>query len=282
MQNQANLSGPKAVPDGVKVPHLKVPRVDGDVVQSLTRALGLLEILSEGGCRLKELSHRAGLPPSTTHRLLTTLEQKRFVSFDRDCSVWNVGSNCYAVGAGFLRRQDFIAEATPRIQALARQIGATVNLGIPNGKALLLIKQAAAQAESPAQPPGASLPLHATAMGKVILAASHDRRQVDTVLSMALGKMTERTICNPMQLGEELQSVRHRGFAIDNEESMMGRYCIAAPIRNEFGCGIAAISMTATPGQMTETAVGRLGVLLAATAAEITCASGGFNQKHLF
>ena len=82
-------------------PKAKPRRADGDLVQSLMRALTLLEILADQPCRLTELARRAKLPPSTTHRLLTTLEQKRFVRFDRDESRWSVGSHCFALGSGY-------------------------------------------------------------------------------------------------------------------------------------------------------------------------------------
>ncbi len=85
----------------------KARRADGDLVQSLNRAIVILEILSEGGCRLKDVSARANLPPSTTHRLLTTLEQKRLVRFDREENLWDIGSNCFAIGAGFFAPQAF-------------------------------------------------------------------------------------------------------------------------------------------------------------------------------
>jgi DNA-binding IclR family transcriptional regulator len=69
----------------------KPRRSDGDLVQSLTRALTLLELLSERPCRLTELARRAALPASTTHRLLTTLEHKGFARFDRETSHWITG-----------------------------------------------------------------------------------------------------------------------------------------------------------------------------------------------
>ncbi len=80
----------------MRVSTVKPRRADGDLVQSLMRALTLLEILSDQPCRLTELARRASLPPSTTHRLLTTLEQKRFVRFDREESRWTVGSPPWA------------------------------------------------------------------------------------------------------------------------------------------------------------------------------------------
>lgn len=248
----------------VKTATQKPRRANGDLVQSLMRALTLLEILSSRPCRLTELAQQAGLPPSTTHRLLTTLEQKRFVRFDREESRWTVGSHCFAIGTGYLRRQDALADAAPRIESLANRIGATVNLGVRDGKNLMLVRQASGPGLSPAQPPGTNFPLHATAMGKVLLAGTQE-----SPACVGLQRLTERTITDPAMLARELHQVRQAGFAIDNEESMTGRRCLAAPIHNEFGQCIAAISVTATQSQMTDGVLKRLGATLTATAAEI-------------
>ncbi len=257
-------------------PTIKPRRADGDLVQSLMRALTLLEILADQPCRLTELAKRAKLPPSTTHRLLTTLEQKRFVRFDREESQWTVGSHCFAIGAGYLRRQDFMVEAQPRIESLASQIGATVNLGVRDGVNLLLVRQACAAGGSPAQPQGSNLPLHATAMGKVLLAGNTEPGQ-GALPAGALLRMTERTIIDPALLARELHEIRAGGIAVDNEESMTGRRCLAAPIHNELGQCVAAISVTASRSQMTDSVLTKLGATLAATAADITRACGGYN-----
>ena len=84
-----------------------IRREDRTSVQSLLRALYLLEILAEDdeGYRLVDLAERTGLPTSTVHRLLTTLEQKRFVFFDQEHALWFIGAQCFSVGAAFARRR---------------------------------------------------------------------------------------------------------------------------------------------------------------------------------
>ncbi|MFT3732131.1 MAG: IclR family transcriptional regulator [Hyphomicrobium sp.] len=257
----------------------KPKRVDGDLVQSLNRAIAILEILSEGGCRLKDVSTRANLPPSTTHRLLTTLEQKRLVRFDREENLWDIGSNCFAIGAGFLRRKHFMSIAVSRIECLAVQTGATVSLGVLESGSILLVKQAKRLQITPAVPPGSSLPVHATAMGKVLLASSSDPRISGSFSLGTLARLTDRTICDPSMLARELHTVRAGGIAIDDEESMMGRRCIAAPIHDELGDCVAAVSVTDTSSQLTNEAVQQLSAHVSAAAAEITRNSGGFLRR---
>src|SRR5882762_6312334 len=89
------------------------PRDGG--VQSVDRALLIIETLAEDdeGYRLTDLAVRTGLSPSTVHRLLTTLEKRRFVQFDRGESTWHIGAQSFAVGSTFVRRRNFVTQALP-------------------------------------------------------------------------------------------------------------------------------------------------------------------------
>ena len=82
-------------------------------VQSVDRALSIIETLSEDdeGYRLSDLAIRTGLSTSTVHRLLATLEKRRFVQFDRTESKWHVGARAFTVGATGVRRRTLTAQA---------------------------------------------------------------------------------------------------------------------------------------------------------------------------
>src|SRR6202047_3152073 len=97
------------------------PRDGG--VQSVDRALVIIETLAEDdeGYRLTDLAVRTGLSPSTVHRLLTTLEKRRFVQFDRDESTWHIGAQSLAVGSTFVRRRNFLSQALPYLRKLRDQ-----------------------------------------------------------------------------------------------------------------------------------------------------------------
>ena len=107
-------------------------RENDGTVQSQLRALNLLELLAEDdeGYRLIDLAERSGLSTSTTHRLLSTLEQKRFVQLDRDENLWHVGVQCFSIGAAFARRRSLTRIALPIMRRLRDATGETVNLGL--------------------------------------------------------------------------------------------------------------------------------------------------------
>src|ERR1041385_5824105 len=101
-------------------------------VQSVDRALSILETLAEDdeGYRLSDLAVRTGLSTSTVHRLLATLENRRFVQFDRTESKWQVGARCFTVGATFARRRNFSAQAVPYLRKLRDLTRETANLAV--------------------------------------------------------------------------------------------------------------------------------------------------------
>src|SRR3979490_2420903 len=117
------------------------PRDGG--VQSVDRALSIIETLAEDdeGYRLSDLSVRTGLSTSTVHRLLTTLEKRRFVQFDRDESMWHIGAQSFAVGSTFLRRRNFLTQALPYLRKLRDQTRETANLAVvDNGEMIVLTR----------------------------------------------------------------------------------------------------------------------------------------------
>src|SRR5712672_3876520 len=112
-------------------------------VQSVDRALLIIETLAEDdeGYRLTDLAVRTGLSPSTVHRLLTTLEKRRFVQFDRDESMWHIGAQSFAVGSTFLRRRNFLTQALPYLRNLRDQTRETANLAVvDNGEMIVLTR----------------------------------------------------------------------------------------------------------------------------------------------
>ena len=101
-------------------------------VQSLVRALRLLTVVSraDDGLTLTEAAQRAELPVSSAHRLLSTLQQERFVRFDQERTRWFVGVAAFVAGSGFLRSRDLVTVARPYMRLLMEDSGETVSLAV--------------------------------------------------------------------------------------------------------------------------------------------------------
>lgn len=246
-------------------------------VQSLLRAMALLEILSEDdeGYRLVDLAARAGLSTSTTHRLLTTLEQKQFAQFNRDTSLWFVGVRCFSIGSAFARRRNFAALALPLMRRLRDETGETVNLGLlDQGDVVFLTQVESRELMRAITRPGGRSPLPGTAMGQALLSAMGEG-DVAEVLRRRLPRRTPNAIARPTALHGVIAATRTRGYAIDDEENAVGLRCVAAPIFDEFRQPYAAISIAGPSVRVTLRRIEELGPQVVAAARAITQATGG-------
>ena len=245
--------------------------------QSLVRALTLLERLSQTptGMNLTDLSQQLGMPAATVHRLLSTFEELDFAEQDDD-GLWFVGLKAFTVGAAFLHRRDLIGSARPHMQALVDQCGETVNLGIvDDGEAVFISQVESTEMMRMIARLGSRSPIHASGVGKAILAHLPERRVAQILQQRGLARFTERTIDNPAALRNELERIRVQGYALDDEEHAVGLRCVAAPIFDENGLPIAAISLSGPKARLVDSRLGELGGAIAQTAEEITQALGG-------
>jgi IclR family transcriptional regulator, acetate operon repressor len=247
-------------------------------VQSLLRAIALLEILAEDdeGYRLVDLAARAGLSTSTTHRLLTTLEQKQFVQFNRNDSLWFIGVRCFSIGAAFARRRQFATLALPVMRRLRDLTGETVNLGLLDQSDVVLLTQVESRELMRAiTRPGGRSPLPCTAMGQALLATMSDQDVAEVLRRQALPRRTPNSIVRLTQLQQALGEARARGYAVDDEENAVGLRCVAAVIYDELRSPYAAVSIAGPTVRVTTRRLPDLGAEAIAAAAEITRAIGG-------
>jgi len=259
------------------------PAAQGGQVQSLDRAISILERLAEAdGMSLTDLSQSVGLAPSTTHRLLTTLQQRRFADFDEEYGVWVVGVGAFNVGNAFLRSRKIVSLGRPVMRRLMEDVGETINLAVEDKGELVYVTQFESHAPMRAFfRPGRRAPMHSSAIGKAMLAEMSQDALRDFLHKKGMQRFTDRTIVEPAALRDQLQQIRQRGWGLDDEEHTIGMRCVAATIHNEHGEVIAGISISGPSVRVTETRLGELGAKVVQAAEEITEQIGGVVPRRL-
>ena len=252
------------------------PRDGG--VQSVDRALAIIETLAEDdeGYRLSDLAVRTGLSPSTVHRLLATLEKRRFVQFDRYESKWHVGAKSFAVGATFARRRNFVAQAMPYLRKLRDLTRETANLAVVDDESIIVLTRIESrEIMRSLTKVGGRVAMVASGVGKAVLATYSDQDVNAIIRRQGMPRLTEKSIVRPGELFKELQTIRRQGYAVDDEEARMGLRCVAAVVYNDCGEPLAAISASGMTSRVTNDRLPALGAIVREVAAELTLALGG-------
>lgn len=249
-------------------------------VQSLIRALNLMRAISDhDGGSLSELVARTGLPPSTAHRLLTTLESERFVQYDSAAGIWRIGLSAFLVGAGFQRTRDVLRVARPVLRRLMEQSGETANIYLVNdGEIVCAAQVESRQMMRAITRVGGRPPMYCSAAGKAYIARLPQEARDRIINDTDLKALTERTITSRERFAAELEDIRRLGYAIDDEEHALGVRCIAAPVLDENGAPVAALSVSGPVTRMNKARIARLGPLIRGATQEITRDYGGVDR----
>jgi IclR family acetate operon transcriptional repressor len=247
-------------------------------VQSLTRGLQILEALgrAEGGLTLTDVAKRVLLPPSTAHRLLSTLEAMGYVYQEGALGLWYVGLQTFAVGSTFLASRDIVGASHIPMRRLMGQSGETANLAILDGTDAVFIAQVQCREMMRILVKlGSRAPLHASGVGKAIFAALPDE-QIDAIIKVrGLPRITEHTITAPETMWAAVRVIRQRGWSFDDEEHMPGTRCVAAAIFDEHGEPLGAISLAGPASRLPDERIKQLGPVVAHTGEELTRKLGG-------
>ncbi|GLW64441.1 IclR family transcriptional regulator [Actinomadura rubrobrunea] len=212
--------------------------------QSLGRALRILIELGEGPRGLDELAATVGVHKTTVLRLLRTLEEERFVYRDGDHR-FHLGRRMFALSAAALEQREIRGVAAPHLARLNEVTGQTVHLGVyEGGEVVYLDKYDSRHAIRMYSRIGLRMPLHATAIAKVLLADLPDGRRERVVGDIDFVRYTPNTITDPDALLAELARVAEQGYAVDDAEHETFIRCVAAPIRDVTGRVVAAASIS--------------------------------------
>jgi IclR family acetate operon transcriptional repressor len=258
-----------------------VADLTGSSAKSLNKAIDILVHLGQvpEGLSLPDISLMVAQPKSTTHRLLTALEGRRFVRYEPDTRLWKIGVEAFVVGNAFLRNRDIAGFARPVLQNLVNDSGETASLYIEDDGEIVCISQVECrQTMRVIARPGGRAKMHCSGSGKALLAHFPPERLEAVVERHGLAATTERTINTPMGLRRNLEQVRLHGFAFDDEENSLGIRCVAAPVFDHAGEAIAAVSISGPASRIVDDRIPALGQRVHGAAASLTRALGGMPE----
>lgn len=203
----------------------------GGGAAAVRRAAALLQVFTaeRPELRLTDLARSADLSPSTTHRLLTALVDEGFVTQDPATERYRLGPTMLVLGQRAAASQGFTG-AQQVLDDLTASSGESASLAVRSGAEVVV----ALVCSSPQRlrfdhGVGSRIPLHASAMGKVLLAATPDLRRAVEALG-PLERFTPATITDPFLLVQELERVRQQGWAANRGERYLGVVGVAAPV----------------------------------------------------
>ncbi|RKN12236.1 IclR family transcriptional regulator [Streptomyces radicis] len=222
-------------------------------VQSVERAVALLEVLARSGASgVTEIADELGVHKSTASRLIGVLESRGLVDQEKERGKYFLGVGILRLAGAAAMRLDISQESAPVCRLLAEETGETANVAVLDGDAAVNIMQARGRAEVSAYNwLGRRTPLHATASGKVLLAALPANVR-DGLMTGERERFTRRTVTAPAALRAEIAQVVAAGFAVTREELEEGLSAVAAPVRRFDGTVIGAIGVSGPVYRMGE------------------------------
>ena len=220
--------------------------------QSIERAAAVLGALgaADGAMRASDIARAIGLGTSTTGRLLATLESLEYVRRDPESQGYSVGRAVLELASQGLNHNPVHRESRAAAQDLAHRIGLTANVGVQDDTACIyLCHFEGSLAPKSHTMIGMRQPLHASALGKALMLDMSQAERI-ALLGEVLPRYTDHTITSHEALTADLEASAKRGWCVENQEVALGRFCIAAPIRNASGRIVAALSISGRVTQL--------------------------------
>lgn len=241
-------------------------------IQTVCNALRLLEVFNdEPELGVSELSRRLALHKNNVFRLLATLELGGYVEQSSQSDQYRLGVKCLDLARAYTSSHTLNERCRPVLQELVDELGETAHLGIlplsvvddeGEGEGSVEFEVVHLEGIQPdgllvtASRVGRRLPVHCTALGKVLVAcadaetlATYDR---EIVVGRGLHAQTDATVTDSHKLIEELRAVGAQGYAVDRGECAEGLHCAAAPVYGDEGRIVAAISVSGPSVRLNE------------------------------
>lgn len=225
------------------------------IIQSVERALLILNLFDENNVELKitDISKMTGLHKSTVHSLLKTLKKYSYIEQNPENEKYRLGLKLVERGNFVVSNIDIRQIARSFLVDLANKTGQTVHLGILNGQEGVYIDKVQGKlAVIRFSQIGKGLPLHSTAIGKVLLAFQEPKDIEEILHGYVFSKQNENTITDKEVFLRQLEEVHQQGYAVDNQENEIGVRCVAVPILNFENKVVASISLSTLISQVND------------------------------
>jgi DNA-binding IclR family transcriptional regulator len=248
-------------------------RKNEQTVPALERALSLFELLSQArrGLSLSEISRRLGIPKSSAHLIVTTLERRGYLQRNTQTGHFCFGLKLVSLTRTAMASLDLREVARPFLLDLSKRTGLTVHLAVLEGsEAVIIDKIEAPGLLKVATWVGRRMDTNCTGVGKALIAWLPDEELNALFSGCPLPRHNHRTITSLDKLKQELRLARKRGYSVDNEEDEIGLRCLGAPILSHDNRAIAALSVAGTTAQIPLQSVAALAEAVKDTAANIT------------
>jgi len=215
--------------------------------QTLLRGLDVLEALMEGSLNLAGLSQCLGLSRSTTHRLASTLVERRYLSF-RHREGYQLGPKLLELGHCARQQLHLPQIARPWLETLAQQTGDTVHLGVLDHEAALYLDKVEGRRRVMVSSRiGERHPITSTGLGKALILDASEERWRELFAKDAGGAVRGNTLAVWL---ERMRGYAREGYAFDLEENEDQVRCVAAPIYDVGGKIVAAVSIASAAQYM--------------------------------
>lgn len=216
------------------------------MVRSVVLITGVMEALAdEKQLGVSELAARLGIHKSTVYRFLSSLQQLGYVRQNAVNEKYSLSYKILDLAGRILSSIDVRQAARPIMEQISDKTRETVHLAtLEQDEVIYIDKIDSSQPLRMHSYIGQKIPIHASALGKVLLAWGPNHILGDLLEKGNLRRFTDTSITDQEALREEIQKIRNQGYAEDREESVPGVRCVAAPIRNSDGAAVAAISIS--------------------------------------
>ena len=217
-----------------------------EVSQTVVNALRLLECFAEEEeLGITELAADINVGKAAAARLVGSLVEFGYLRQNPQTRKYRLGLRLAFFGNLVSERSEIVQLVEPWLRELSQKFQVTAHLAIRDHfDALIACKVTMGPMVYMNSRVGTTLPIHACAMGKCLLAYDQGNLLEEFLETHTLTRLTEKTITDPREFRAELGQIRRQGYALDNEESNLGLSCIAVPLLNSGGQAVAAISLS--------------------------------------